>query len=122
MEPDWHEVAEAVGRAEAFGTVGVTIEGPDGRRWSRHGDRRFRAASVVKIPLMIEVYRRVEAGTLRLDEAHVLADAERAAGSGVLLHLHAGLAPSIEDLVYLTMSISDNTATNLLIRRWAWRR
>jgi beta-lactamase class A len=116
MERDWHEVVEAVGRGEAFGTVGVTIEGPDGRRWSRHGDRRFRAASVVKIPLMIEVYRRVEAETLRLDETHVLADAERAAGSGVLLHLHAGLAPSIEDLVYLTMSISDNTATNLLIR------
>src|SRR6187200_3470631 len=98
MERDWHEVEDAVSRAEAFGTVGVGIEGPDGRRWSRHGDRRFKAASVVKIPLMIEVYRRAE-------------------GSGVLLHLHAGLAPSIEDLVYLTMSISDNTATNLLIRR-----
>jgi hypothetical protein len=69
MERDWHEVVEAVGRAEAFGTVGVTIEGPDGRRWSRHGDRRFRAASVVKLPLMIEVYRRVEAETLRLARA-----------------------------------------------------
>lgn len=117
MEPDWSEVGQAVGRAEAFGTVGVALEGPGGRRWSRHGDRRFRAASVVKIPLMIEVYRQVEGGTLRLDEPHVLADADRSAGSGVLLHLHAGLAPSIEDLVYLTMSISDNTATNLLIRR-----
>src|SRR5262245_41008003 len=98
MEPDWDGVADgvsggdAVSRAEAFGTVGVSIEGPDGRRWSRHGDRRFKAASVVKIPVMIEVYRRVEAGTLRLDETHVLADSDRAAGSGVLLHLHAGLA------------------------------
>ena len=72
---------------------------------------------MVKIPLMVEVYRRVEAGTLRLDEPHALTDADRADGSGVLLHLHAGLAPTIEDLVYLTMSISDNTATNLLIRR-----
>ena len=117
MEPDWSEVVQAVGRAEAFGTVGVALEGPGGRRWSHRGDRRFRAASVVKIPLMIEVYRRVEAGTLALDEPHVLTDADRAAGSGVLLHLHAGLAPSIEDLVYLTMSISDNAATNLLIRR-----
>ena len=59
MEQDWHEVSEAVRRAEAFGVVGATIEGPDGRSWSRHGARRFRAASVVKIPLMIEVYRRV---------------------------------------------------------------
>jgi beta-lactamase class A len=117
MEPDWHEVEEAVRRAEAYGTVGVALEGPGGRRWSQRGDRRFKAASVVKIPLMIEVYRRAEAGALGLDDAHVLADTDRAAGSGVLLHLHAGLAPSIEDLVYLTMSISDNTATNLLIRR-----
>ena len=117
MGADWSEVAQAVRRAEAFGTVGVALEGPDGQRWSHHGDRRFKAASVVKIPLMIEVYRRVEAGTLRLDEAHALTDADRAPGSGVLLHLHAGLAPTIEDLVYLTMSISDNTATNLLIRR-----
>ena len=117
MEPDWSDVAQAVRGAEAFGTVGVALEGPDGQRWSHHGDRRFKAASVVKIPLMIEVYRRVEAGTLRLDEPHALTDADRATGSGVLLHLHAGLAPTIEDLVYLTMSISDNTATNLLIRR-----
>jgi beta-lactamase class A len=117
MGADWSDVAQAVRRAEAFGTVGVALEGPDGQRWSHHGDRRFKAASVVKIPLMIEVYRRAEAGTLRLDEPHALTDADRATGSGVLLHLHAGLAPTIEDLVYLTMSISDNTATNLLIRR-----
>jgi beta-lactamase class A len=115
--PDWSEVAQAVARAEAFGTVGVALVGPGGHEWSRQGERRFKAASVVKIPLMVEVYRRAEAGTLRLDEPHVLTDTDRADGSGVLLHLHAGLAPTIEDLVYLTMSISDNTATNLLIRR-----
>jgi beta-lactamase class A len=114
---DWSEVEEAVVHAEAFGTVGVALEGPAGQRWSRHGRRRFRAASVVKIPLMVEVYRRVEQGALALDEPHRLTDADRAAGSGVLLHLHTGLAPSVEDLVYLTMSISDNSATNLLIRR-----
>jgi beta-lactamase class A len=72
---------------------------------------------VVKIPLMVEVYRRVDEGALRLDETHTLTEADRADGSGVLLHLHKGLPVSIEDLVYLTMSISDNTATNLLIRR-----
>jgi beta-lactamase class A len=117
MRPDWSELERAVERAEAFGTVGATIEGPGGHRWSRHGDRRFRAASVVKIPLMIEVYRRVEQGALRLDEPHAWSDGDRAPGSGVLLHLHTGLAPTIADLVYLTMSISDNSATNVLIRR-----
>ena len=33
MEPDWQEVEEAVRRAEAYGTVGVALEGPEGRRW-----------------------------------------------------------------------------------------
>jgi beta-lactamase class A len=33
----------------------------------------------------------------------------------VLLHLHAGLELTLADLVYLMISISDNTATNVLI-------
>ncbi|PYM57152.1 MAG: hypothetical protein DMD79_20615 [Candidatus Rokuibacteriota bacterium] len=109
MSHDWSEVERAVAGAERFGTVGAWLVAPD--------HRRFKAASVVKIPLMIEVYRRVERGELRLDERHVLAARDKAAGSGVLLHLHPGLTLTIEDLVYLTMSISDNSATNILIRR-----
>ena len=34
----------------------------------------------------------------------------------MLLHLHAGLELTLNDLIYLMISISDNTATNLLIR------
>jgi beta-lactamase class A len=117
MSHDWSEVERAVAGAERFGTVGAWLVAPDGEAWVHEGHRRFKAASVVKIPLMIEVYRRVERGELRLDELHVLAASDKAAGSGVLLHLHPGLTLTIEDLVYLTMSISDNSATNILIRR-----
>jgi beta-lactamase class A len=56
---------------------------------------------------MIEVYRSVERGELRLDEPYVVAVDDKAAGSGVLLQLHPGLTLTSEDLVYLTMSISD---------------
>ena len=117
MGRDWSDVERAVDEAERYGVVGACFLAPDGERWTREGERRFKAASVVKIPLMVEIYRRVDAGQMRLDDPHRLTAADKAEGSGVLLHLHEGLTVTLEDLVYLTMSISDNTATNILIRK-----
>lgn len=112
----WERVEEVVARADAAGTVGVALVGPDGTAWQHRGERRFSAASTVKIPIMIEVYRQIDAGRRALGDRFALAEADRAPGSGVLLHLHAGLEVTLNDLIYLMISISDNTATNLLIR------
>jgi len=117
MGIDWMPVKQSIATAETFGTVGVSLLAPDGSRWEHQGDRSFRAASTVKIPLMIEVFRRVDRGELMLNDRHRLAHADKAEGSGVLLHLHDGLEVMIADLLYLTISISDNTATNILIRK-----
>jgi beta-lactamase class A len=113
---NWNQVTAAVKAAEAHGTAGVSILGPDGAHWSNHGDRKFRAASTVKIPLMVEIFRQVDRGERSLDDLHTLTAADKAPGSGVLLHLHDGIEVTLNDLVYLTISISDNTATNILIR------
>jgi beta-lactamase class A len=69
----------------------------------------------VKIPIMIELYRQVDRGERTLTDRYELRNEDRAAGSGVLLHLHQGLDLSLDDLIYLMISISDNTATNVLI-------
>jgi beta-lactamase class A len=45
----------------------------------------------------------------------VLQDQDRAPGSGVMLHLHSGMEFTLQDLIFLMISISDNTATNVLI-------
>lgn len=112
----WTNTIAAVRDIEQHGIVGVSVIGTDGSRWSHNGDRKFRAASTVKIPVMIEVYRRVDAGDIALDDQHVLQADQKAPGSGVMLHLHDGIQLTLNDLVYLMISISDNTATNLLIR------
>ena len=112
----WTNLAAAVEDAERYGTVGVSVVGPDGSAWSHNGTRKFKAASTVKIPLMIEVFRRVDAGEASLDDVHVLKAEEKAPGSGVMLNLHDGIELTLNDLIYLMISISDNTATNLLIR------
>jgi beta-lactamase class A len=113
---NWAAVTEAVRRVEAAGTVGVAVVGPSGETWQRRGDRKFSAASTVKIPIMVEVYRQVDAGRRALDDRVALTEGDKADGSGVLLHLHSGLELTLGDLIYLMISISDNTATNLLLR------
>lgn len=113
---EWSEVEGLIRHAErGGGTVGVSIRPPTGAPFVHHGDRQFRAASTVKIPIMIEIYRQVDHGMRSLEERFVLRDEDQAAGSGVLLHLHAGMELTLNDLVYLMISISDNTATNVLI-------
>jgi beta-lactamase class A len=80
-------------------------------------DDLFPAASVIKIPIMAETYRQADAGLLALaDPLPVIAE-ERTDGSGVLKYLHTGLALTIADAIELMIIVSDNTATNLLIRR-----
>ena len=113
---NWSSVETAVADAERQGVAGVAVIGPDGERWSHNGDRKFRAASTVKVPLMIEIFRQIDRGERSLDDPHVLLAEEKANGSGVLLHMHDNIEITLRDLIYLTISISDNTATNVLIR------
>ena len=93
-------------------------------------DTRFPTASGIKTAVMVEVFQQVAAGKLALDRAVTLPEDAKVGGSGVLKELHAGSAPTVADLLFLMIAISDNTATNLLIglvgtpavneRWWRW--
>ena len=82
---NWGMVEEAVAEASESGTVGVSLIGPEGARWSHHGDRKFGAASTVKIPIMVEIFRQIDAGKRSLDDRHVTSEADMTPGSGVML-------------------------------------
>jgi beta-lactamase class A len=115
---DWTGLSAAIAEAEAAGcTLGVAAIAPGGDRFAHNGDRRFVAASTVKIAIMLELFRRIDAGQDSLDAIHVLKPEDRATGGGVVKELHPGLAFTVADLCYLMMAISDNTTTNILIER-----
>ena len=112
----WRPLAETVAAAETGPIrIGVAVQAPDGDQFSMRGDERFVSASTIKIPIMIEIYRQIDRGTLSLDDRFTLTAADICQGSGVLLQLHPGLELTLRDIIYLMMSISDNTATNMLI-------
>ena len=115
MPTNWSPLEAAVAGAEEHATVGVAAIAPDGEAWSHNGAQRFQAASTVKIAIMVEIYRKIERGELALDDVFTLERADKTPGSGVLTHMHGGIQVTLADLLYLMMSISDNTATNYLI-------
>lgn len=113
---NWRELEELIGRAEQRGgTVGVAMLPPWGNAFVYNGDRQFGAASTMKIPLMIEIYRQFDRGERAPEDRYVLRSEDRAVGSGVMLYLHEGMEFTLNDLIYLMISVSDNTATNILI-------
>ncbi len=78
-------------------------------------EESFVAASIIKLPVMIEVYRQVREGKLRLDQPVELKAEDKVGGAGILMELHDGIQLTLEDLLNLMIVISDNTATNILI-------
>lgn len=86
-----------------------------GRTYSYNGDERVRTASTIKIPVMIEVFARVADGKAKWTDELVLTKAARYSGSGILPELSDGLRLTLQDCVRLMMTLSDNTATNMVL-------
>lgn len=80
-------------------------------------DALYPLASVFKVPLMVTVMRRVDANLLALDERIILREGDKSPGQGgILCYCHAGLQPTVRDLLYFTITQSDNTAADMLWR------
>jgi beta-lactamase class A len=102
--------------SELGGTIGVAARNLASQAGvCVNADELFPMASCLKIPVMVEVMRRVDDGALRLDDRLTLAEADKSPGS-TLLHCHRGLRPSVRDLLYLMITLSDDTATDMLWR------
>lgn len=84
---------------------------------SIRGDEPVTSASIIKVPLLVELYHQVENGRLRLEDPIMLLEADKVGGSGILRHLAAPHQLTVADAALLMIILSDNTATNLLIDR-----
>jgi beta-lactamase class A len=73
-------------------------------------------ASVGKLLLLLEAARQIEDGVIRPDEVVDRTDADTVGDSGLWQHLTVP-ALSVADLAILVASVSDNLATNVLLRR-----
>ena len=79
------------------------------------GNQEFPAASVIKVPVLIQLFHEVERGRLSLDDPLTMIGADKVPGSGILQHLSAPHQLTVSDAATLMIALSDNTATNLLV-------
>jgi beta-lactamase class A len=88
----------------------------DGDVFDVGGDMVFPQASAIKIPILLELFRRAEHDPDILTRRVELTDEVRTEGSGVLrLLTDGGSSLSLEDYAIYMIVYSDNTATNVLI-------
>lgn len=100
------------------GTAGFSIKHLETETSAEYnGDKVFPTASVFKIPVIIELFRQVDEGNIDLDQHVILTDREKVPGSGILKELSEGMPVSYMDLIKLMMIVSDNTATDLIVKK-----
>ena len=120
------DTLEAIIEAVPEATVAVAVRDAEtGTTVDIRTDHVFHAASTMKVPVMIEVYRRMEQGRLGLEDTLTVRNAFRSIVDGSIYSIEddsddaiyekLGQPMTIGELVHQMMSVSSNLATNLLI-------
>jgi beta-lactamase class A len=105
------------------GVVGYSVHNLDtGERLSLRGDEKFPTASLIKVAVLVTLYDLIEKGLMSADDRLTMARIDRVPGSGTLQFMHEGLELTVRDAAWLMSTISDNTATNLILDKVGIRR
>jgi len=82
---------------------------------SINGDKQIAAASTIKVPILLQMFKRIEAGELDLYSHMNISSYYRTGGSGYLQYRPEGASFEINDLANFMIRTSDNTATNMIL-------
>lgn len=97
---------------------GIYVKSLDtGEEIAINADREMDTMSDIKIPLLVDVFRQVDAGRLNPADRIVMRTADKRFGTGVLRTLDDGLNLSFHDALMLMIIQSDNTATDMAFAR-----
>ena len=98
------------------GIVGYSVHNIDtGERLERRGDETFPTASLIKVPILVTTFLLADSGRLSLDDRIHVLKVDKVPGSGVLQFFHDGIDITVGDAAWFMITVSDNTATNLLL-------
>ncbi len=121
-------VEDLVARSGA--EVAIAFRTLDGRQeWFVRADEPFHAASTMKVPVMIELFRQADAGLLSLDDPVTVVNEFKSLADGSpyslgpdsdsepTLYQAIGQTRTYRELCDLMIDVSSNLATNILIER-----
>ena len=100
------------------GIVGMSVKDlTTGQSFSLNSKHPFNPASVIKIPVMIEAFHQRAQGKIKFTDELTLEQRHKIPGCGNIQFFQNGSSFSIERLVDLMITDSDNTATFMLIEK-----
>jgi len=89
----------------------------DGNYVDINADEVFATASIIKLPVLVQLFRAIERNDLSIYDEMPLTEYYRTEGSGSLQFKAEGSKYSIDDLARIMITESDNSATNMLIAK-----
>jgi beta-lactamase class A len=93
---------------------GIYVKSLDtGEEIALDADTVFDTMSVIKIPIMVEAFRQIEAGKLSLADRVTIRESDMRFGTGILRSLDPGAVVTLKDVLMLMNIVSDNTATDI---------
>ncbi len=99
------------------GTIAVAVKNlATGEEYKRNADDVMQTASLIKLAVMVEAYRQLDAKKLDFAKTLTLTKDDKVPGAGVLTdHFSDGATFPLKDAVRLMIVFSDNTATNMVL-------
>jgi beta-lactamase class A len=117
----WQKLAATVGEVDGKldGVLAVAIlDLTTGQKYLLHPDEVMPTASSIKIAILAELYRQAQQGKVKFTDFYTLQQTDMVGGSGITSVLTPGMTKlTLRDVAALMISVSDNSATNVIIDR-----
>lgn len=108
-----------VGRYAKHGNFAVAVVDHEGVRAAINAKSPYPLASVFKLPLLVAILAAQDDGSFPSGATSLtVSQSDQCIGSGSLAKRGVGARVSVDEACELMMSISDNTATDLLFRKY----
>ncbi len=115
IKMDLKYLAEKIEKLQ--GKIGFYYENlVDGDTLTYNENESFTAASVIKVPIFMYTAKLVSEGKLSWDQKVLVKEEDKKPSCGALLSLSGDLEVDIDSLCKLMITLSDNTATNMMMR------
>ena len=82
-----------------------------------NGDNLYSAASIIKLPVLVRLFKSIEANQMTIYDEMLLTDYYQSPGSGNLQYAQTGRKYSLDSLAKTMIQDSDNTSTNMIMAK-----
>ena len=89
----------------------------NGKYLDINADEQFSAASIIKLPVLVQMFKAIEAGQATIYDEMILSEYYKASGSGNLQYMKTGGKYSLDALAKTMIQDSDNSATNMIMSK-----